>query len=110
MAPKPTRTKPGTPAKPGPHVVGRVTPAERDEIQTLYERKNGLVELVAALRENGNMPSGDAFYEKLVTDMGRTSTRFQAWWKDKGRLYGWVASPAGHWTIDFDTCDIYLND
>lgn len=107
MAPKPMATKA---AKSGPRIVGRVTPAERDEMQALYERKNGLVELVAALRENGNMPAGDAFYEKLVTDMGRTTTRFQAWWKEKGKLYGWEACPNGHWTIDFDTCQIYLNE
>jgi len=110
MAPKRPPKKPEARAKSGPRVVGRVAPVERDEIQLLYERKNGLNELVAALRKNGNMPSGDAFYEKLVTDMGRTSTRFQAWWKDKGKLYGWDASPAGHWTIDFDTCEIYLNE
>jgi CXXX repeat modification system protein len=97
-------------AKSDPRMVGRVTPAERDEMQTLFERKNGLVELVAALRENDNMPAGDAFYEKLVADMGRTTTRFQAWWKEKGKLYGWEASPTGHWTIDFDTCEIYLNE
>lgn len=107
MPAKRTSAKAG---KRGPRVVGRVTPAERDEIQTLYERKNGLVELVAALRENGNMPAGDAFYEKLVADMGRTTSRFQAWWKEKGRLYGWEASPTGHWTIDFDSCEIHLSE
>lgn len=107
MASKPKAAKA---AKSGPRLVGHVTPAERDEMQALYERKNGLVELVAALRENGNMPAGDAFYEKLVTDMGRTTTRFQTWWKEKGKLYGWEASPHGHWTIDFDTRQIYLNE
>lgn len=107
MAP---RAKTATTGKPVSRVVGRVTPAERDEIQALYERKNGLTELVIALRENGNMPAGEAFYEKLVADMGRTATRFQAWWKEKGKLYGWEGSSTGHWTIDFDTCDIYLNE
>lgn len=105
MAPK---SKPAKAAR--PRLVGRVTPAERDEIQNLYERKNGLIELVGALRENGNMPAGDAFYEKLVTDMWRTTTRFQAWWKEKGNLYGWKSSPSGHWTINFDSCEIFLEE
>lgn len=38
--------------EPGPHVVGRVTPRERDEIRGLFERKNGLNELVLSLQEN----------------------------------------------------------
>ena len=106
MASKP---KSATAVKPGPRAVGRVTPAERDEIQTLYERKNGLVELVAALRENSNIPAGGAFYEKLVADMGHTTTCMQAWWTQKGKFYGWDSSPTGHWFIDFESCEIFLN-
>jgi CXXX repeat modification system protein len=49
-----------------------------------------------------------ALYEKLVTDLGRVSTRFQGWWDEKSEKYKWESAPGAHWEIDFDTCDIYL--
>ncbi len=56
-------------------VVGQVTPEERTEIQTLFERRNGLNELAKILTaENAEL------YEKLVKDLGETGTKFQNWW------------------------------
>lgn len=83
--------------------VGCVTPEERDEIQKLFERKNGLTELAKILTiDNGEL------YEKLVKDMGDTSTKFQKWWDEKSKLYGWESHPKGNWEINFQTCEIYL--
>ena len=84
-------------------IVGQVTPEERDEIQTLFERKNGLTELAKILTaDNGEL------YEKLVKDMGETGTKFQLWWEEKAQKYGWESHPKGNWEIDFQTCDITL--
>ena len=58
--------------------VGTVTEAERDEIRRLYERINGLKELTKAIS-----PDNNELYEKLVTDMGASVTRFQEWWNTK---------------------------
>jgi CXXX repeat modification system protein len=91
-----------------PRVVGRITPKERDEIQLLFERKNGLNALVLSLQENSAVLANEAFYEKLVTDMGRTATRFQTWWDDKAKAYGWQSVPGLRWTVDFETCEIWL--
>ena len=55
--------------------IGQVTPEERNEIQQLFERRNGLNELAKILT-----PDNDALYQKLVADLGDTSTRFQQWW------------------------------
>ena len=83
--------------------VGQVTPEERDEIQALFERKNGLAELAKILTaDNGEL------YEKLVKDMGETGTRFQKWWDDKAKQYGWESHPKGNWEINFQTCEINL--
>ena len=83
--------------------VGQVTPEERDEIQALFERKNGLTELAKILTaDNGER------YEKLVKDMGETGTRFQKWWDDKAKQYGWESHPKGNWEINFQTCEINL--
>lgn len=83
--------------------IGCVTEQERDAIQSLFERRNGLNELAKILTiENV------ALYEKLVKDMGDTSTKFQKWWNDMSVKYGWESVDNGHWEINFDTCKIFL--
>jgi CXXX repeat modification system protein len=84
-------------------LVGKVTIEESREIQSLFERKNGLMELAKVLPS-----SNEELYEKLVKDMGETSTRFQNWWDSKSVQYGWESVDRGSWEINFDTCDIYL--
>lgn len=84
-------------------VVGQVTTEEKNEIQTLFERRNGLNELAKILTaDNGEL------YEKLVKDMGETGTRFQNWWDRMGAKYQWESVECGNWEINFDTCEIFL--
>ena len=84
-------------------LVGKVTPEERDEIQKLFERKNGLIELARVIPAEN-----ETLYEKMVKDLGVTAERFQKWWNDKSTSYGWEGHPNGGWEIDFKTCEIYL--
>lgn len=84
-------------------IIGQVTESERDEIQALFERKNGLIELAKILT------SDSPIYEKLVSDMGATSTRFQEWWDKMGIKYNWPSTPNGKWSINFETCEISLD-
>ena len=85
-------------------LVGQVTPEEKNEIQALFERRNGLNELAKVLTaDNAEL------YEKLVTDMGETGTKFQNWWDTMAQKYNWESSPNGNWEINFDTCEIVLN-
>ena len=91
-------------------VVGKVSLKERDEIRTLFERRSGLLELVQSLAQNGSgLLDNTVFYEKVIADLGRTKTRFQKWWDDKAKAYGWQGKPGWQWSIDFDTCQISLN-
>lgn len=83
--------------------IGQVTPEERNEIQALFERRNGLNELAKIVTANS-----EELYEKLVKDMGETGTKFQAWWNRMADKYQWESIDDGHWEINFDTCDIYL--
>ena len=83
--------------------VGFVTPEERDQIQKLFERRNGLNELAKILNAND-----DELYQKLVKDIGETSTKFQNWWNEMGTKYNWEAADNGNWEIDFNDCKIYL--
>jgi CXXX repeat modification system protein len=85
-------------------LVGQVTPEEKNEIQSLFERRNGLNELAKVLTaDNAEL------YEKLVKDMGETGTKFQNWWDRMAQKYNWESSPNGNWEINFDTCEIFLN-
>lgn len=83
--------------------VGQVTPEERNEIHTLFERRNGLNELAKILTaDNAEL------YEKLVKDMGETGTKFQNWWNRMVEKYQWESAKDGNWVINFDTCEVYL--
>lgn len=84
-------------------VVGQVTIEERNEIQQLFERRNGLNELAKILTADNH-----ELYEKLVKDMGETGTKFQSWWERMGEKYQWESIDGGNWEINFDTCEIYL--
>lgn len=84
-------------------LVGQVTPEERNEIQTLYERRNGLNELAKILTVDNH-----ELYEKLVKDLGETTTKYQSWWNRMSSKYQWESSENGNWEINFDTCEVYL--
>ncbi|MCQ2291312.1 MAG: CXXX repeat peptide modification system protein [Muribaculaceae bacterium] len=84
-------------------LVGQVTVEEKNEIQQLFERRNGLTELAAILT-----PEKEELYEKLVKDMGETGTKFQGWWNSMAKKYQWESVENGNWEINFDTCEIFL--
>lgn len=83
--------------------VGIVSPEERDFIQKLFERKNGLTELANILS-----PDNEVLYEKLIKDLGETSVKFQTWWNQMSQKYNWESLENGNWEIDFETCEIFL--
>ena len=83
--------------------IGIVTPEERNEIQTLFERRNGLNEIANILRIDN-----EELYEKLVKDLGDTGIKFQNWWDRMAEKYQWESAENSSWEINFDTCEIYL--
>lgn len=84
-------------------LIGQVTPEEKNEIQALFERRNGLNELAKIVTADNT-----ELYEKLVKDLGETGTKFQNWWNRMGEKYQWKSAEGGNWEINFDTCEIYL--
>ncbi len=84
-------------------MIGQVTTDEKNEIQQLFERRNGLNELAKIVTADNV-----ELYEKLVKDMGETGTRFQNWWDRMAEKYRWESAEGGNWEINFDTCEIYL--
>lgn len=84
-------------------LVGQVTPEEKNEIQTLFERRNGLNELAKILTADNT-----DLYEKLVKDLGETGSKSQNWWDTMAQKYKWESAENGNWEINFDTCEIFL--
>ncbi|MCM1517038.1 MAG: CXXX repeat peptide modification system protein [Pseudoflavonifractor sp.] len=84
-------------------VVGQVTEEEKNEIQTLFERRNGLNELAKILS-----PNNTELYERLVKDLGETTTKFQQWWDTMSTKYQWEGTENGNWEINFQTNEILL--
>lgn len=84
-------------------LVGQVTPEEKNEIQMLFERRNGLNELAKILTADNS-----DLYEKLVKDLGETGSKFQNWWDTMAQKYQWESAENGNWEINFDTCEIFL--
>ncbi|MCM1520709.1 MAG: CXXX repeat peptide modification system protein [Lachnoclostridium sp.] len=84
-------------------VIGVVTEQERDEIQTLFERRNGLNELAKILTADNS-----ELYERLIKDLSETTAKFQNWWDTMAGKYQWESDENGHWEIDFNDCTIHL--
>ena len=84
-------------------LIGQVTTEEKNEILTLFERRNALNELVKILTVEN-----ETLYEKLIKDIGDTSMKFQNWWNRMGDKYQWESVEGGNWEIDFETCNIFL--
>lgn len=84
-------------------LVGKVTEEEKNEILSLFERRNGLNELAKIITVDN-----EGLYEKLVKDMGDTGLKFQKWWDDMAVKYQWESDEEGSWEINFDTCEINL--
>lgn len=84
-------------------IIGQVTVEEKNEIQTLFERRNGLNELAKILTVDNN-----ELYERLIKDLGETNSKFQNWWNRMGEKYQWESVEGGNWEIDFETCNIFI--
>lgn len=84
-------------------VVGSVTEDEKNAIQRLFERRNGLNELAKILSADNV-----ELYERLVKDLGETGTKFQQWWEEMSAKYQWESSENGNWEINFTTNEIFL--
>jgi CXXX repeat modification system protein len=84
-------------------LAGQVTEAEKQEILSLFERRNALSELSKIIDVSNNV-----LYEKLVKDIGETGTKFQNWWDTMAEKYKWESAENGHWEINFDTNEIFL--
>lgn len=84
-------------------VVGSVTEEEKNAIQKLFERRNGLNELAKILTKDNV-----ELYERLVKDLGETGTKFQNWWDEMATKYQLESAENGTWEINFQTNEIIL--
>jgi len=84
-------------------IIGRVTLDEMGEIRILFQRKTALRELVHSLVKGTPSDLDSPLYERLLADLGVTCFKFDAWWAEMSKKYGWGL---GSWEIDFSNGDI----
>jgi len=86
-------------------IVGKVSEVEKEEILDLYEKKLALENLLKIFdsKEEENF---QALFDKYV----QINKTFEMWWSEKGQKYNWSGSENGYWSIDFDTCQIILQN
>ncbi len=90
-------------------LIGKVSSEEKDEIQRLYNKKSGLIELSRILfAETQEELENSPIYEKLTVDLGKTNEDFNNWWKKVSQKYSWESIPGYRWEIDFNSCEIFL--
>lgn len=83
--------------------IGNVSIEERNEIQELFKRHSGLIDLAKIITvDNIDL------YNKVVYDLGNTNIAYKDWWNKMGEKYNWDSDENGKWKIDFDTCDVFL--
>jgi CXXX repeat modification system protein len=83
-------------------VIGKVTINERDEIKKLFGRKNALMDLLKSVEK------GSSMYENAMEDLIETNEKFQNWWNVTSDKYSWKGGGGIQWSINFDTCEIFL--
>lgn len=90
-------------------IVGSVTESEKSQVLLLFERKNGLEELVSSLENPILGDSGKSDLDKrIIDDIRETETKLKAWWDRMYQKYKWKSEEGSHWSIDFFTNDIVL--
>jgi CXXX repeat modification system protein len=89
--------------------IGTVTSEERDNIRTLYERRNGLMELFKVLPDL-EKNEADFLYEKVVRDLGQVTTKYHDWWTQMSLKYNWENLDGMQWEIEFETCQVFIKN
>lgn len=82
------------------NIIGRVTAEERDNIQQLHERCNGLIELAKCLSSDDG-----EIYERVIQDIKITKEKYRNWWSAMAEKYNWDKNE-NNWTINFKTREI----
>jgi CXXX repeat modification system protein len=86
--------------------VGEVTELERNAIQHLHERRNGLEELLLCVGESSD--ADRELRERVMRDRAQNDARYSQWWAETAAYHGWKGKPNAHWELDFGTRRVYL--
>lgn len=86
-------------------IVGKVTVEEKNEIYRLFKRRNSLKELFSVVKEDES-----SLYGRLLVDMDDTLLEYNQWWSSMSEKYNWESHLGAKWTINFDTCEVYLKE
>ena len=83
--------------------VGKVSVEERDEIRELNALRVALEELLLILTP------GSDLHRNATEDLKSNMKAYDRWWSETAARYGWPREKDSSWTIDFESCKVYLN-
>ena len=87
--------------------VGKLTEQERDEIQHLNYRRQTLKTLFRSFAEEEN-EINPGLYDKLIEDMTQTEQRYDTWFRQEAQQHGWDRADGASWSVDFESCEVFL--
>jgi CXXX repeat modification system protein len=92
-------------------IVGIVTEEEKNEIMILFERKLGIEELTATLESDLLQPDKKtSMQDKITVELDGVKVNLQCWWNRMYEKYRWKNIDGNKWSIDFQTCEIFLTE
>lgn len=89
--------------------VGIITENERNEIRELYFRNVALHELILTLTKSTLVNKEDnELYQKIISDCAITTSKYDAWWREKEMKYQWKSENNCKYRVDFETCEVFF--
>ncbi|OLN25192.1 CXXX repeat peptide modification system protein [Desulfosporosinus metallidurans] len=86
--------------------VGKVTVAEKNFMLPIYNRRASLEELILTVSEKVHPD----LYGKINNDLASTRIEYDNWWQKMQQKYSWKVNQNGYWIMDFNTCEVMLNE
>ena len=86
--------------------VGKVTVAEKNFMFQIYNRRASLEELILTVSEKAH----PALYGKINNELVNTRIEYDKWWQETQQKYNWKVNQNGYWIMDFNTCEVMLNE
>lgn len=83
--------------------VWKLSEEEVSEIRKLFEKKVALENLVKIID-----PENQKLYAKVTEDYTTLLSQYQGWWGTMSQKYNWERSEKGGWTVNFETCEVFL--
>jgi CXXX repeat modification system protein len=89
----------------GKKILGKVSKDEKNEIERIFERENGLKELEVSVKDK----ISSELYNKIFSDFCSNHKKMVKWWQDIRGKYNWESPENAILNIDFNTREVFFS-